>query len=146
MAAQLVASRINPDSIYSIKLRRRGALGSPREPGTLDFVLVADAMSEEFASVPPDLPLTGLAERAREERTRSWVVLDGGAHPVGIVSVTDLEQAILEGEMEERSVLLARVQSVMGLAIEATENEPQEADAPATADEADPADDESSGR
>lgn len=102
--AQLIAYRISPDSIYSIKLRRRGALGCPREPGTLDFVLVADAMSEEVPSVPPGLSLTGLAERAREERTRSWVVQDGEGRPVGIVSVTDLEQAILEGEMEGRRV------------------------------------------
>lgn len=65
---------------------------------------------------------------------------------LAILLVTAVRLSPELAEMEERSVLLARVQSVMGLAIEVTEDEPQEADAPATADEADPADDESSGR
>ncbi|UCC26054.1 MAG: chloride channel protein [Gemmatimonadales bacterium] len=102
--AQLVASRIDPDSIYSIKLRRRGGADGPREPGTLDFVLVDDAMSEEIPSVPPELPLTELAEMAREGPDRSWVVLDAGERPAGIISVTDLERAILEGELGDRTV------------------------------------------
>ncbi|MDT8341274.1 MAG: chloride channel protein [Longimicrobiales bacterium] len=102
--AQLVASRIDPDSIYSIKLRRRGALTGPREVGTLDFLLVADAMSEEVPAVAPDLSLGGLADLAREQRTRSWVVLDADGQLAGMVSVTDLERAILEGGVEEMSV------------------------------------------
>ncbi len=102
--AQLVASRIDPDSIYSIKLRRRGGLEGPREPGILDFVLVADAMTEEVPRVSPDLPLGDLAELAREHEARSWVVLDPDERPAGIISVTDLERAILEGGLEERTV------------------------------------------
>ncbi|HSG47003.1 MAG TPA: chloride channel protein, partial [Longimicrobiales bacterium] len=102
--AQLIASRIDPDSIYSIKLRRRGAGAGPRELGTLDFLLVADAMSERVPSVEPDFPLTELAELAKDLRTRSWVVLDPAGRPAGMVSVTDLERAILEGDMAELAV------------------------------------------
>lgn len=103
--AQLIASRIDPDSIYSIKLRRRGAMVSPRaELGTLDILLVADAMTEEVPSVAPGLPLDQLADRAREEHSRSWVVLDDDGHVVGMVAVTDLERAIVEGAVEESVV------------------------------------------
>lgn len=49
-------------------------------------------------------------------------------------------------EMEERSVLLARVQTAMGWAADVSEDEGQETDAPAAADEADAANEESSGR
>ena len=48
--------------------------------------------------------------------------------------------------MEERSVLLARVQSAMGWTVDAREDEAQETDAPAATDEAGAANEESSGR
>jgi CIC family chloride channel protein len=98
--AQLIASRIDPDSIYSIKLRRRGGMiRPPLEPGTLDVLLVADAMTEEIPTVPRDLLLGELAERARRDRSRSWVVLDSEQRLAGIVSVSDLERALLEGDL-----------------------------------------------
>jgi len=103
--AQLVASRIDPDSIYSIKLRRRGALVAPKaEFGTLDLLLVADAMTEEVPTVRPDTTLDDLATRARRDRSHSWVVLDEDDTLMGIVSVTDLERAIVEQETGGRTV------------------------------------------
>jgi len=48
--------------------------------------------------------------------------------------------------MEERSVLLARVQAAMGWAVDSGEAEAQDADAPAATDEAGAANEESSGR
>jgi CIC family chloride channel protein len=103
--AQLIASRIDPDSIYSIKLRRRGALARPRtEPGTLDVLLVADAMTEDVPALRRSTPLADLAKRARADVCRSWVVLDDDDHVAGIVAVTDLERAIVEGDLSERTV------------------------------------------
>jgi CIC family chloride channel protein len=105
VVAQLVASRLDPDSIYSIKLRRRGALAAPRaELGTLDLLLVADAMNEEVPSVAPDTTLDDLAARARADRSHSWVVCDAEARLVGLVSLTDLERAIMEGDLGARTV------------------------------------------
>jgi CIC family chloride channel protein len=103
--AQIIASRIDPDSIYSIRLRRRGGLAAPRtELGTLDLLLVADAMTEDSPTVSPSLALDGLADRARADRSRSWVVLDHEEHLVGMVAVTDLERAIVEGGIADRTV------------------------------------------
>lgn len=105
VVAQLIASRIDPDSIYTIKLRRRGAMAKPRaELGTLDLLLVADAMAEDVPSVSPATTLDALANHARGDSTHSWVVLDDAEHLVGIVSVTDLERAIVDGDMEGRTV------------------------------------------
>lgn len=99
--AQLIASRLNPDSIYSIKLRRLGGFRrSPRELGTLDILLVADAMEEDFDSVPADLPIEELADMAREEREKSWVVLDAEGRLAGMVAVEDLEGALVAGQDE----------------------------------------------
>jgi CIC family chloride channel protein len=103
--AQLIASRIDPDSIYSIKLRRRGALAKPRaELGTLDILLVADAMSEDVPTAGVNENLDELADRAREDRSRSWVVTDPEGGMVGMVALTDLERAIVEGDLAGRTV------------------------------------------
>ncbi len=102
--AQLLASRIDPDSIYSIKLRRRGGLARPTALGTLDLLLAADTMTHDVPSVPPSLTLDGLVDRARDDRSRSWIVQDGQGQSLGIVSVTDLERAIVEGDLKERTV------------------------------------------
>lgn len=103
--AQLIASRIDPDSIYSIKLRRRGALARPRaELGTLDILLVADAMSEDVPTAGVDDSLDSLADRAREDRSRSWVVTDEEGRLAGMVALTDLERAIVEGDLAGRTV------------------------------------------
>ncbi len=103
--AQLIASRLDPDSIYTIKLRRLGGMaGARNESGTLDLLVVADAMSEEVPSVKADLPLGELAKRARDEHARSWLVLGDEGELRGIVAVTDLERALMEGGLGDRTV------------------------------------------
>ena len=105
VVAQLVASRIDPDSIYSIKLRRRGAMASPRAGlETLDILLVADAMTEEVPAVAHDMTLDALANHTRRDRNHSWVVLGAGERMEGIVSVTDLERAIVGEDMSGKTV------------------------------------------
>ena len=98
VVAHLMASAIYQDSIYSIKLRRKGALAAPKqELGVLDLLLVADAMSPEFETVSPDLPLEEMAAVARDGTVRSWLVVDGDEDLLGIVTETDLEAAFVSG-------------------------------------------------
>mgnify|MGYP006285844769 FL=1 len=110
VVAYLMASTVYRDSIYSIKLRRRGALASPqREMGVLDLLLATDAMSPEYETVSPELPLEELAERARTGRTRSWLVVEEEDEELeGVVTETDLEEAIVDDRAEG-----ARVKDIM---------------------------------
>ncbi|MFQ5890572.1 MAG: chloride channel protein [Gemmatimonadota bacterium] len=99
VVSYLLASRMSPDSIYSIKLRRLGGLTAARtEVSVLDIVLVADAMALEFETVRPDLSIEELARMARTRRMRSWPVVEDGEKLVGIVTETDLERWIIEAE------------------------------------------------
>jgi CIC family chloride channel protein len=99
VVAHLMASAIYHDSIYSIKLRRKGALSAPQhEMGVLDLLLVTDAMSPEFETVSPELSLEDMTEVAREGRVRSWLVVSSEEDLLGIVTGTDLEAAIVSGE------------------------------------------------
>ncbi|MFQ5680017.1 MAG: chloride channel protein [Gemmatimonadota bacterium] len=101
----LVASRLFPESIYSLKLRRLGGLEGPRrELSILDMLLVDDAMSEEFEAVSPELGVAELHRRARAKRTRSWPVVDASGELVGIVTDTDLEQSVVFGEKDGLTV------------------------------------------
>jgi CIC family chloride channel protein len=105
VVAHLMASAVYEDSIYSIKLRRKGALTAPRkEMGILDLLLVADAMSPEFETVSPDLSLEGLAEKARMEKDRSWLVMGADDQLAGMVTETDLEGAIVSGMAQDATV------------------------------------------
>jgi CIC family chloride channel protein len=105
VVSYLMASAVYHDSIYSIKLRRRGALASPRkEMGVLDLLLVTDALSLDFETVPPALPLEDLAERARAGKARSWLVVNEDGRLAGIVAETDLEEAIVRGRAGEATV------------------------------------------
>ncbi len=112
----LVKSRVFPDSIYSIKLRR---LAGPRvtEPSTsiLDMLLVADAMQHDFDTVRSDMPVVELVEMARGRRTRSWPVLDAEGHLVGIVTETDIGRSIIEGQETEAVVADVMTTSVVTL-------------------------------
>jgi CIC family chloride channel protein len=116
VVSYLVASRVSSDSIYSLKLRRRGAFGLKSEMSTLDLVIVADAMSEVYETVGPDMTVRELTEMARGRRTRSWPVVDEADALLGIVTETDLERYILEPghESEDESV---RVSDVMTRAV-----------------------------
>ena len=105
VVAHLMASAIYRDSIYSIKLRRKGGLAAPKkEMGVLDLVLVADAMTPDFETVRDDLPLEDLADLARAGKVRSWLVLDEADGLCGIVAETDLELAIVSGGLQDATV------------------------------------------
>lgn len=98
VVSYLMASALFQDSIYSIKLRRKGALNAPRqELGVLDLLLVTDAMSMEYETVSPEMPVEELANIARGGKTRSWLVMDVEDSLVGMVTETDLEDAIVMG-------------------------------------------------
>ncbi|MEZ4414973.1 MAG: chloride channel protein [Gemmatimonadota bacterium] len=105
VVAYLISSRVHPDSIYSLKLRRRGALTpAGGASSVLDLVLVEDTMSRQFETLSPALTLEEMARFARSRRTRSWPVVDDQQRLIGIITDTDLEQAVLAGEMEGRTV------------------------------------------
>ncbi len=100
----LVASWLNEDSVYSIKLRRRGALTLHKpQTSALDLFLVADVMTTEVPSVAPDMPLEELTARFHRGHARSFPVVDDEGRLVGIVSEYDVESALMSGTEDARA-------------------------------------------
>jgi CIC family chloride channel protein len=97
--AHLVASALDPDSIYSVKLRRLGGLTPTKSaPSVLDLVLVADATSTDYLTVSQGMILNDLARRLHDTRRRCAVVVDPEGKLAGIVTVRDVESALVEGD------------------------------------------------
>ena len=105
VVSYLIAAKLSPDSIYTIKLRRRGGYVPPRtEVSVLDRILVVDVMTTEYQTVPPELPASELASVFHGDLVRSCPVLDAEGQLVGIVTEFDLEKAEVEGGVEQLTV------------------------------------------
>ncbi len=92
----IVARHLLDDSIYTVKLTRRGIdIHADRNLDLMSTILVSEAMTplEEIATVDPSTPLMELARIFDETHHHGTVVVDEGLHLQGVVSLTDLEQA-----------------------------------------------------
>lgn len=102
--AYLISSSLNPDSIYSVKLRRLGGL-SPQLPEgeALDVALVADAMNPDFDIVTPEVPLAALVSKFQESKLRSVAVVDSVHGFEGLVTAQSMGNALLSGHFVGRT-------------------------------------------
>jgi CIC family chloride channel protein len=93
--ATAVAQILTRDTIYSIKLQRLGVRFT-EEPRrfAMDNIAVADAMRTALPRVRPDDTLEHLAETLSESPSDVLAVTDAGGRFVGLVSATDLTQAL----------------------------------------------------
>ncbi len=102
----LISRALEPESIYTMKLVRRGVrLQFGRDIDLLEGVTVAEAMQKECDTVPPDMPLTELMAEFERTHHHGFPVVDGEGRLVGVVTVTDLDQAISENNLEGRTVV-----------------------------------------
>jgi CIC family chloride channel protein len=92
----ILARHLFPESIYTVKLRRRGIdVYTLRDLNLMSTILVKEAMTpiEEMTTVTPDTPLTELATIFDETHYHGLAVLDERNRLKGVVSLSDLEQA-----------------------------------------------------
>lgn len=105
VVSYLIASRLNPDSIYTLKLRRRGGFAHPKtEVSILDTILVMDAMTTQYTSVHPEMTVSKLVRLLRKNLIRSCPVLDSDDRLVGIVTEYDIERALVDGHIQNSRV------------------------------------------
>jgi chloride channel protein, CIC family len=88
---------VTGDTIYTLKLRRRGVDLDVRRPsGPMQLVTVREAMRPIPGSVPPDMPLARLAEMLSGGDEDALPVVDEAGRLVGVVSADDLEPALTD--------------------------------------------------
>lgn len=107
VVATLLARRLtNGDSIYTLKLSRRGVrLRSGRDVELLGSVDVADVMTTELDTVPPSMTLVQFSEVLSTGRHRRFPIVADGDRLVGFVTATDLERAVMDDASRTATVI-----------------------------------------
>jgi CIC family chloride channel protein len=107
--ATAIAGRLSPDSIYTLKLARRGIDLLRRRPASpMEALTVAEAMRPTPEPVRVDARLGELLERLSGSEEPNLPVVDLAGRFVGVLPPDELEQAIREGPDEARAGDLAR--------------------------------------
>jgi len=97
--ASLVSSRLKRESIYTMKLYRRGAdLFRGREVNVLRSLRVQDVMDDELATLAADTPLTELVERFADSPRSYYYTTDGAGNLQGVIAFAELRHALLNAD------------------------------------------------
>jgi CIC family chloride channel protein len=103
--ATLVTRLISPESIYTLKLTRRGVhLQQGQDIDVMQSVTVRDAMTTDVDTVPLTMSLDALAEEFSRSHHHGFPVVDDAGELAGVVSIQDLEQASAAGPIGGRVV------------------------------------------
>ncbi|MFQ5879456.1 MAG: chloride channel protein [Dehalococcoidia bacterium] len=92
-----IAQLIRIDTIYSLKLRRRGIeIGERRAEPLLAAIPVGQAMSRDFEVVRHDVPASDLLEAFSGHAAREGAlpVVDGNSRLVGLVTPSDVQRML----------------------------------------------------
>jgi chloride channel protein, CIC family len=93
----LVSETLSRDTIYTLKLRRRGIdLRAGRDIDLMRATPVARAMTTRVPTASRDLSLAEAAEQLSQDGDRALVVLDEARRLDGIATLQDVEAALLD--------------------------------------------------
>jgi CIC family chloride channel protein len=102
VAATAVSQHILPQSIYTLKLVRRGIrLVHGRLIDIMESVRVSEVMNHEQPTVNPDLAVRALPQLFVQATCTAFPVLDKEGKLFGMVSLEDYQRAISKGADEE---------------------------------------------
>jgi chloride channel protein, CIC family len=98
-----LASWLEPESIYTLKLKLRGIdVRSRRDTNLMRTILVEEAMTpaDEIPVVTPDTALTEIAKLFQETSHHGFIVIDENSELYGVVTLSDLERALEAGKTD----------------------------------------------
>ncbi len=96
----LVATRLKRDSIYTLKLSRRGLnLFQGQEVNVLQSLEVAKVMKEDFERVRLDTPFRKLMDLTVSSPHANFFVVDGEERLAGVISVHDVRKILYESDV-----------------------------------------------
>jgi len=93
--ATALSNAITLDTIYTLKLRRRGIdIFAPPASSPMAAVTVAEAMGRLPRPLAPEQPLREVLRRFTSERADTLPVIDGDGALLGVIAAADIEQAL----------------------------------------------------
>ena len=121
-----VSQRITRESIYTIKLRRRGInLDAMPEVNLMDAISVGEAMETEFETVRPEMPFTAVVMKLASDSKIGYPVVTADGKLYGLVTRTDLENATMHstpdrttvGDICTRNIIVVRPEQSLSTAL-----------------------------
>ncbi|MEE8423208.1 MAG: chloride channel protein [Thermodesulfobacteriota bacterium] len=106
VVATLTSTLLKKESIYTIKLVRRGInIKSGRETHMMKSVLVKDAMNKKVEVIREDMPFKELIQFVPNSRHTNFPVVDAKGKLTGIISLQDFREVIFEENLEDLIVV-----------------------------------------
>ncbi len=99
VVATALSGELTRDTIYTLKLRRRGIdIDRAAKPGMLEQIRVSEAMSHPRPAFAPDSTIENVIERFASLDLGTLPLVTASGELAGIVSAADLDAAISEGQ------------------------------------------------
>ena len=94
VSATLVAKRLSPDNIYTLKLRRRGIDLDESAAPVLAHMQVMDVMTRQPETINVDMPLSALLRQVERAGHSGFPVVDGDGALKGLITYAELREAV----------------------------------------------------
>jgi CIC family chloride channel protein len=98
--ATAVSNAVTSETIYTLKLRRRGIDIDAPTPGLMAQITVGEAHGDPPPPLDPGQPLGAILDRFTAERTNALPVIDADGSFLGVVSASDVEHALATAPAE----------------------------------------------
>jgi CIC family chloride channel protein len=97
-----LADHLQRDSIYTLKLRRRGvSLKAGKDKSILEGMLVREVMTTTWQTVPQDMPLPQLLRFVEESRESVFPVLNRDGELKGMLTLQDIRPVVTQRVLED---------------------------------------------
>lgn len=111
----LLTTRLQKDSIYTMKLSRRGvSVVRGREVNVLRALRVSEIMKPDYVSVLADAPLHDLVHLTVSSPHSNFFVVDRGGSLQGVISIHDIRRIIFESTKLEPLLVAYDLQTPIG--------------------------------
>jgi CIC family chloride channel protein len=104
--SSLASGQLLKDSIYTLKLARRGVnIRAGKEVNILKSIPVSDVMNPEVETIPENISLGGLAEKISKSKYKSFPVVDKEGRLTGIVTHYDYRDVVFDENLKDLVVV-----------------------------------------
>ncbi|MFC1494439.1 chloride channel protein [Thermodesulfobacteriota bacterium] len=100
--SNLASGRLLKDSIYTLKLARRGInIKAGKEVNVLKSIPVKNVMNKNIETISESMPLGEMTKRIFKSKNTSFPVVDSNGSLIGILSYYDYQEAIFDEDLKD---------------------------------------------
>ena len=116
VVSTFVSQIISKDTIYTLKLTRRGVfLEQNQDIDVMQGVTVDEVMTRDFEKISMDMPLPALADLFVKSHRHGFPVVNNEGILMGLVTIGDLDKRILDGDIKKS--IVADIATTQGLLV-----------------------------